>query len=258
MIEDLKDRLKSYEMKKLELQGKVSVLETQIDNLVVHARELRSKLESYKRLYSEGYISRSDLEDIESRYRNVQSRLSKLLASLKANLNAMRKIDDGISETKAQIDNLVKLSRDLRNYIERIEIKSPVDGRVVSIYKKEGDMVRLKEPLMVLENPREKGYVIGRFKKSEAEFVKPGDRAYVFFPALNVSVNGKVSSIGKTGLYDESIISESEEFALKDVPIKVSLERKPPGASLGMRAEVVIEAENYKPSVVRIIDTFIR
>jgi len=121
---------------------------------------------------------------------------------------------------------------------------------VRSVYKLPGEQVKTYEPIMALEVPN-RGYVIARYKFRDAEYISIGDEAEVYIPALNVAVPGKVVAVGKVSLFSGNKLQESEEYALRDLPVKVALAKIPPGLSYGMRVEVKLRVRHFRPYVFR-------
>ncbi len=252
------------------LEAQREKLRAEIDKGVLKIRKLREelrylegKLKAYQEAYKKGYIGKKLYDDLKAKHRAISADIE----LLKKDVMEKEKLLGLLNRKIAILRTSLRLPRNTasKDYgtLEVLEdgqsivLKSPASGFVLSIYKKEGEIVRSGEPIMSIEDESSKGHVIGRFKKKDAVFINVGDEAVVYFPSLGTSVKGYVSAIGKFGLYDESIVSESEEYALRDVPVKVILETAPGGAHQGMKAEISIRTESYKPYIFQLIERWI-
>ncbi len=249
------------------LEAERSKIEAQIEKNLLRIKSLRKELKAlneelkvYEEAYAKGYIGKKTLEEINSRIRRLRDELEmlkkdtlqkeELLRLLNRKLASVRVSTKVSDYSRKRFYETVEISPDG----SEIRLLSPISGRVLSVYKREGEIVRSGEPILALEDTGKRGYVIGRFKKKDAIFINVGDEAVVYFPSLGVSVKGTVTAIGKFSMYDESVVSESEEYALEDVPVKVVLEEIPEGAHQGLKAEVAVKTRNYKPFIIQFLE----
>ena len=255
--------LASLEAQRQKLRGEIEKNVIRIRNIREELNRIESNLKDYRKAYSKGYISRKVIEDLEGRIKRLRSELEILQEDILHKENILNSLNKKIASLRISSSLSPELRKRLYDTVEispdglTLTLLSPSEGVVLSVYKKRGEIVRSGEPILALEAKGEEGYVIGRFKKKDAIFINVGDRAVVYFPSLGVSVKGRVSAVGKFGLYDESIVSESEEYALDDVPVKVILEEVPQGVHQGLKAEISIKTENYKPYIFQLIERWL-
>ena len=255
--------LAGLEAQREKLKGEIEKNIVRIKSIKEELNQIEHMLRNYREAYSKGYISKKVVDDMQREVKKLRSELEilqrdilqkeRMLSSLNKKIASLRISSSLPPELKKKLYDTMEVSPDGLT----ITLLAPSRGTVLSIYKKPGEIVRSGEPLLALEGKGKNGYVIGRFKKKDAMFINVGNRAVVYFPSLGVSVKGRVSAVGKFGLYGESIVSESEEYALEDVPVKVILEEVPQGVHQGLKAEISIKTENYKPYILQLIERWL-
>ncbi|AAC07560.1 HlyD family secretion protein [Aquifex aeolicus] len=233
-------------------KNKIALLDERIKATRFRLRSLKVELEKAKSAFELGYISRSVYEDKENEYKEL--------------LLSLRELEKEKSADERYLAFLYTLLKELGSFYagggggdeeDNFEIyRAPFDGIVLSVYYLEGQILTPGMPVMVIESLEKKGYVIARFKKRDVLYINVGDKARVYFPSIEKTVEGKVIAIGKKALGDESMISESEEYALPDVPVKIELFEYPQELHHGIKAEVEITPKHYEPYIIRYIKRF--
>ncbi len=212
------------------------------------------ELELLKKAYDLYLIKKEYIEKLENEINNLKIQILQLkkeksqlendkkskLLQYQLRTNLLYKIASLKSEIR-EIKNKLDI---LRHNLEKLTVISDGNGYIFSVYKKQGETVKKYEPVLVFSNTKENPYVIARLKLKDAEKVKIGDKAEVFIPSLKKVYYGKVVAIGKQSLASESVVSETESYALNDVPVKIKIENADKNLYAGLYAEVKIKTQS--------------
>jgi multidrug resistance efflux pump len=152
-------------------------------------------------------------------------------------LQQINKLTVELQSIKEKLLNLKSLKKNWTVFAKK-------EGYILSINKKEGEMVKKFDPVMVMDIKTDEVYIVARFKVEDAIKIKVGNKAEVLIPSIKKIYKGKVVSIGKTSIASDSIVSETEAYALKDVPIKIKIITKDKELYSGMYAEVKVKTES--------------
>ena len=237
----------------LSLQTRKELIESRIKKIKRLLESAKNKLQRYQRLYFSGYIPRGKLDKIQMEVWNLESELEEEEIQLK-NLNRgdfrIENIGVDLQREEAKLRELEAEYNKLLVESKASILRATIGGKIRSIYKLPGEQVKKYEPILAIEAPQ-KGYIIARYKFRDAEYISVGDEAQVYFPSLNIVVPGKVVAIGKVTLFTANKLQESEEYALKDLPVKIALMRIPNNLTYGMRAEVRLKIKHFRPYIFR-------
>ena len=258
---ELKEKYENYKKLLSELNlkfEKVSINKKRLRRKLAEVRKLleiyKERLRKLEKAYSKGLISVTDLISLKEKIQALREKEEKI----KYKLFLIAKLKTRLKDLNSSAKEIKKndFLRIVNNYY--VEILSPSSGRVLSRFRHEGEYVSAGEPLMILERKGKELYVIARFKEDEGKYITIGDKAVVYFPSIDKFSEGIVIGIGKATLSEESLVSETEEYALRDVPVKVKLLNPPPDLHYGMKAEVIVRTKNYGPYILTFIKTLIR
>jgi multidrug resistance efflux pump len=131
---------------------------------------------------------------------------------------------------------------DLRAAVGRLaelRITAPVDGRIYTVYRHVGEVLRPRDVVLSVRANGEY-FVVGRLRVDEAVKVRPGMVANVSVPSYDVRFDGLITAVGHQGLSTASQSSADMESSLKEVPIKVLVPDAPLGIPPGVRAHLRI------------------
>ncbi|WP_461829456.1 HlyD family secretion protein, partial [Aquifex sp.] len=199
--------------------------------------------------------SYSDLEKLDNKVVELIEKINQIRLKLKI-INEIEKHIKNLKFVERELLQKNRFAKLVDNYF--ILLSAPENGRIVSKFRNPGEYIKQGEPIVILEINSKDLYVIARFKKDEGKFISIGDRAKVYFPNIDKYSDGVVIGIGKAALSEESLVSETEEYALRDVPVKIKLINPPEGLHYGMKAEVLIETKHYKPFIFTFIQNLLR
>jgi len=230
----------------------IAVLEERIKITNFQLKKVREELEKAREAFEKGYIGKNYYENKKKEYQDLLLSLRELQKERNLNMRYLSFLYTLLGRLKDRFIGGGGTEEE-----ENFEInRAPFDGIVLSIYYLEGQVLTPGMPVMVIESLEKNGYVIARFKKRDMLYINVGDKARVYFPSIEKVVEGKVVAIGKKAMGDESMISESEEYALPDVPVKIELNEYPEELHHGIKAEVEITPKHYEPYIIRYIKRF--
>lgn len=126
--------------------------------------------------------------------------------------------------------------------LSELRITAPVDGRIYTIYRHVGEVLRPRDVVLSIQASGEY-FVVGRLRVDEAVKIRPGMVANVVVPSYDVRFDGVITAIGHQGLSTASQSSADMESSLKEVPIKVLVPDAPLGIPPGVRARLRIPLE---------------
>ena len=208
-------------------------------------KELKIQLSLIKELkkeYKIGIIHISQIETLKNNIINIKNEINFLnQKNITKNYNALIPIKNLLLSQK---NNLIKLENTLKIlYIQQQNfiIKSPVNGKILSIYVKPKSFITKNSLISTIEI-NTKGYVIARYTFRDAPKISIGDSAQIYIPAINKTFNGIVTAIGKNALKSNSVFTESNVYSQKDVPVKIKI-LEPNHLEDGIFAQVEIDVK---------------
>ncbi len=100
-------------------------------------------------------------------------------------------------QAKNNKESLEKRIESLKTQIEMAEVKSPINGVVDVVYQEKGDIAGPQIPFAKVVNI-EKIKIYADVSESYLTAIKKGDKANIFFPALNRELETTIQQIGNT------------------------------------------------------------
>lgn len=182
-------------------------------------------LERYKGLYSEGAISKAELERIQVQAETSLKEAEAQQAQLEIQKNA----------TQLELNSAINRYTQSQNLLKDGIIASAIKGRVIEIYKKIGDFIHTNEAIGLIGG----GKLIARLNVDEADLnrIKQGQKVYVQLDALP----GKTIEATVKKIYPK--LSKAEQSFRVDAEFNTALEI--PVYGLNLEANIVIrEAKN--------------
>ena len=191
------------------------------------AQALQTAQQDYDRqrqLFQKSTISAASFDTATASLQN-----SKALA-----LKASAVVEQARAKTEAAKADVAALAVRL----SESEIRSPIDGVIVSRNKTIGDLLAPGAELFEVVDPASI-VVSARLDESTIAMVKPGQAARVSFSALDgVALEGSVLRVGR------EVDPETREYAAE-----ISLTALPASWAIGQRATATVVAESGKPGI---------
>lgn len=159
-----------------------------------------------------------------------QERMKSLYASQSASRKEMDDTEMMYRMASAKVEAVKEMEREVDNVLEYGELRSPIDGYIVSRMVQEGDLASPGMPLVVIEDLSALT-VVASVPESDISFVAVGDPVRIRVDALDGDLTGKITQVNPSG--DPS----SRQFN-----IKIAVAKNPDAAARalhpGMHARV--------------------
>ncbi len=173
------------------------------------------------KLYSKHYISKSELDKVESEHETVMHQVQEAKHQLEAQEDAVAAIKTGhyfsfdtvqskIPQLEAMLEQATKNLAASQERIDALEmqiaertLKSPFVGQVLDVFKSHGNTVSRGDHLMLVER-NETRSIKAYLTQDEIVEVQMGSEVTVYIPSLRKRFAGKVIQIDRTeGFIDE-------------------------------------------------------
>ena len=130
---------------------------------------------------------------------------------------------------------------EVQAYYDELFIKSPIDGEVVDIVSREGEIVSPGYPVFTVLNPADQ-WVVFNLREDKLPGIKKGGQAEVRFPALGRTEKMKVTYISALGQFAKwKATNETGSFDLKPFEVRLRADKPVEGIRPGMTALVKLE-----------------
>ena len=107
-------------------------------------------------------------------------------------------------------------------------------------YRQQGQFVKVADELIGLSHPGET-WAAGQVTASQASRVLPGQPVKIRIPAMKLSIDGTVMSVGHRAMYSKgNYNAEFRGTTATDVPIKVHIQDLPENIPSGLRLNMAI------------------
>lgn len=167
-------------------------------------------------------------------------------------------LDANIKLARYQISLSHQSHEALLKHRERLAAKAPFTGRVMALPFPENAPVRKGDVIAVFEKDSDRR-IIAYLTQDEVLKVAMGDKASVYFPALNASLRAKVTSIDRTSGFKTEISRRYSWRGAEDRSAEVSLEFIDDNTTdtaqkitPGMPVVVLFEAQSTNPILAAI------
>lgn len=152
--------------------------------------------------------------------------------------SALLKANSAIEQARARAQAAAAEAAALSARLAETNIRSPIDGVVVSRNKSIGDLLAPGAELFEIVDPASI-VVSARFDESTIALVKPDQEAQVSFTAIDgVPLAGKVLRVGR------EVDQETREYTAE-----ISLAELPRSWAVGQRATVMVITESGRPGI---------
>jgi protease secretion system membrane fusion protein len=178
-----------------------------IRNLVEEGYAPVSKKHELERAISE--IKNSIEENNTNRLRAKQTILEIEQRQLSLRADFMKEVDQGLTQIRPEIQSHVEQFKAAKQDLERIEIKSPVEGQVVGLsIQTVGSVVQAGQRVMEIVPRHEQLVLEAKIATHLIDRVKPGDKVDVRFSSFSGSpqlvVEGVLFTLSSDALTDNS------------------------------------------------------
>jgi HlyD family type I secretion membrane fusion protein len=233
-------RNKAYKFSLESLEARKEQANKQLEGMVAqrvsaqkNVEVLDDRLIAHKKLYDQGFLGKANMLDIEAKKAEGDSRLSSLESEIARVKQSILEIDSQIMSTKSEhtsriVDELrqIQVQRNeaseqyiaLTDALNRIIIRSPVDGLVIDLhYHTKGGVVSPGNPIAEIVPSNDKLLIEAKIPNSNISSVHIGLKAKVRFNAFKQrttpSFEGTVISLSP------DVIQDRQAAAMMDNPM---------------------------------------
>lgn len=247
-----------------------------IEALEADQKAARARFARTRQLLKEGWTTRTQLEEatqwlnasrakLKSRRLELQeqikladSGLGKRFYNGRELLGDIGEVDADVKLGRYQIALAHQKHEALLKHRERLAIRAPFDGRLAKMPKPKSAAVKQGDIIAVFENDAERK-VLAYLTQDEVIKVGMGDKARVFFPSLNLSINANVIGIDRTKGFQEEIARRYSWRSPDDRSAEVALslgnrlpQKTRDAITAGLPAVVLFESRSTSPILAAI------
>jgi HlyD family secretion protein len=193
----------------LSAQAALNMAEAKMRAVLADEEYARSKYQRMKKLFEGGYLSKNDMELAEAEASRTKANLLSAEAAVKVSRFELDKARTALQYSAAE----GPLNPDKINLI-----RSPVDGRVLKIYRKSEGVVQSGEPLMDVGDPNKLEVEI-EVLSSNAVSIKPGTQVLLERWGGEIALPGRVRVVEPAGFTKVSSLGVEEQrvFIIVDI-----------------------------------------
>ncbi len=189
----------------------ITGLEIQSNSEKTKLEVIRDELNQKKKLLDRGLTPRSQYNALQRAEADSEGRIGALLATIAQRKTSLLEIEKQVllqdasrTETasidlntvQAQVNDLEEQLRSREDILERLAIRSPVDGVVVKLNKNTvGSVVRPGETVLEILPTSADLIIEARVPTQDIDVVRPGQKANVRFVALNTRTTPEVAAV---------------------------------------------------------------
>lgn len=246
----------AYASRKLELDRQVASSELEASKKA--CKSAQAAFERLKPFVASGAITQLEIDEVENRLREEESiKIAKenLVRQIDFSKEAADaniliigdRVDDELGRIEAELEiaeaelqEITQILNMSRQNEGALDIVAPRDGVVFVKYFQAGQFVKVADQLLGLSHPGET-WAAGQVTASQASRVLPGQPVRVRIPAMKLTIDGTVMSVGHRAMYAKGHYSaEFRGNTATDVPIKVHIQDLPKDIPSGLRLEMAI------------------
>ena len=257
------------EQKRLQLyliaaQQKEKMVKNQLDGVRADLAQARIEFERAKVLFAHNAINRADMEgkenaclQLDAKYREVEEELrlarqviedareGRFFSFAGTGIQGRAKeLEQDLATQGALIKQTEVLLQTAEDKMKKASIVSICDGIVNTNVRLKGDYINVGDLVMTIETPSHP-WIVARYKPDDAQLIRPGDKAEIYFPSLNLHVEGRVQAVGHDSLTSRGLTSMAMETSQLEIPVKILFNQVPHNIRTGIRAEVRIKTRLY-------------
>lgn len=189
-------------------QGDIEAQAATVERLSSELQNAQTEFNRYQSLYQEGGISASELDQkrlkLETAQKSLQESRAVLtriqstspaeLSQARANLSRIAEVRPvDINANQAEIDRAIAAMKQAKAELENAYVRSPIDGEVLSIHTRMGEVVSGDGIAEIGKTQRM--YAIAEVYQSDVSKVKPGQQARVSSDSIAGELFGTVERI---------------------------------------------------------------
>lgn len=246
----------TFASRKLELDRQVALSELEASKKA--CKSARAAFERLKPFVASGAVTQLEIDEVENRFfeeesiliskQNLVRQIDFSKEAAKANVLIIGdRVDDELGRIDAELEIAQAEVRELSQILDvcrqnegALEIAAPRDGVVFVTYCKQGQFVKVADELIGLSHPGET-WAAGQVTAGQASRVLPGQPVRIRIPAMKMSIDGTVMSVGHRAMYSKgNYNAEFRGTTATDVPIKVHIQDLPKDIPSGLRLEMAI------------------
>jgi multidrug resistance efflux pump len=260
----------SVEISSIE-KGKVDV-----EGLEAEKQAALERVKRLEKLRKEGLTTKSQLDEANKWLISARTRLEARKVELKEQMRLadvgigrhyfngreivgdLPDIEAGIKLARYQISLSHQAHEALLKHRERLAVRAPFTGIVSSLPFPENAAVRRGDVIAVFEKDSDRR-ITAYLTQDEVLKVALGDKASIYFPALNASLRGRVVSVDRTSGFKSEISRRYSWRGAEDRSAEVTLEfiddpseDTASQVTAGMPVIVLFEAQSTNPIIAAI------
>jgi HlyD family secretion protein len=181
-----------------ERQGNIESQSTTVDRLGLELRNAQTEYSRYESLYTQGVISASQrdskqltLDTARKNLQESQATLDRIRSTSPAQVNQAKANLERIAE--AEVDRAIALRNQAKANLEQSLVRSPVDGEVLYIRTRSGEVVSNDGIVEIGQTQQMKA--IAEVYQSDVGKVRPGQRVRVKSDAISGELTGTVERV---------------------------------------------------------------
>jgi HlyD family secretion protein len=223
----------------LELKAQNGAREEQIRGAYNVLQQAKAGVEiaekSYKRiqrLFDEGVVSEQKRDEVYAQYKAMEAQMQAAQSQYDMAVNGARREDK--LAAAAQVGRAKGAVQEVNSYIHETVQIAQMEGEVMDIYPKQGELVGTGSPIMTIAVMKD---MWGTFSVREDQLagMKVGDTFTAFVPAFNKDVQLKVYSLKDEGSYAVWRATKANgQYDLKTFEVKARPVEKFEGLRPGM------------------------
>ena len=190
---------------------------------------------SYKRiqrLFDEGVVSEQKRDEVYAQYKAMEAQMQAAQSQYDMAVNGARREDK--LAAAAQVGRAKGAVQEVNSYIHETVQIAQMEGEVMDIYPKQGELVGTGSPIMTIAVMKD---MWGTFSVREDQLadMKVGDTFTAFVPAFNKDIQLKVYSLKDEGSYAVWRATKANgQYDLKTFEVKARPVEKFEGLRPGM------------------------
>ena len=223
----------------LELKAQNGAREEQIRGAYNVLQQAKAGVEiaekSYKRiqrLFDEGVVSEQKRDEVYAQYKAMEAQMQAAQSQYDMAVNGARREDK--LAAAAQVGRAKGAVQEVNSYIHETVQIAQMEGEVMDIYPKQGELVGTGSPIMTIAVMKD---MWGTFSVREDQLadMKVGDTFTAFVPAFNKDIQLKVYSLKDEGSYAVWRATKANgQYDLKTFEVKARPVEKLDGLRPGM------------------------
>ncbi|HHH53424.1 MAG TPA: HlyD family efflux transporter periplasmic adaptor subunit, partial [Bacteroidetes bacterium] len=221
------------------IKSKLQNVKPELEVLAEQKRHILHEKERLQKLVEGNAATQKQVDDLDSQLRVLEKRIAATKSKV-SDIN--RGIMAQISPLKAQLEQV-------NERINKSIIRNPIDGQVLAVYKREGEIAGAGMPLYKIADLSHidlKVYVTG----AQLPHIKLNQRVKVFIDEdkeTNKKYEGKITWISDKAEFTPKTIQTKEERVNLVYAVKINL-KNDGSMKIGMPGEVIFENREDNPS----------